>query len=96
MEVSLKGKVAIVTGASRGIGKAIALEMARSGADLVVVSRKIADLEKTAAEIKAAGGKAVARGGAAVDGGPGSSSIGALPQVVVCGTQGHRGHVDRV
>jgi NAD(P)-dependent dehydrogenase (short-subunit alcohol dehydrogenase family) len=60
MEVSLKGKVAIVTGASRGIGKAIALEMARSGADLVVVSRKIADLEKTAAEIKAAGGKAVA------------------------------------
>jgi NAD(P)-dependent dehydrogenase (short-subunit alcohol dehydrogenase family) len=60
MEISLKGKVAIVTGASRGIGKAIALEMAKSGADLVVVSRKIADLEKTADEIKAMGRKAIA------------------------------------
>ncbi|MGD0854282.1 MAG: glucose 1-dehydrogenase [Dehalococcoidia bacterium] len=59
MEISLKGKVAIVTGASRGIGKAIALEMAKSGADLVVVSRKIADLEKTADEIKAMGRKAI-------------------------------------
>ncbi len=59
MEVSLKGKVAIVTGASRGIGKAIALEMAKSGADLVVVSRKIADIEKTADEIKAIGRKAI-------------------------------------
>lgn len=60
MEVSLTGKVAIVTGASRGIGKAIALEMARSGADLVVVSRKIADLEKTAEEARATGRKAIA------------------------------------
>ncbi len=60
MEVSLKGKVAIVTGASRGIGKAIALEMAKSGADLVVVSRKIADLEKTAEEARATGRKAIA------------------------------------
>jgi NAD(P)-dependent dehydrogenase (short-subunit alcohol dehydrogenase family) len=59
MEISLKGKVAIVTGASRGIGKAIALEMAKSGADLVVVSRKIADLEKTADEIKSMGRKAI-------------------------------------
>ena len=59
MEISLKGKVAIVTGASRGIGKAIALEMAKSGADMVVVSRKIADLEKTADEIKAMGRKAI-------------------------------------
>jgi NAD(P)-dependent dehydrogenase (short-subunit alcohol dehydrogenase family) len=60
MEISLKGKVAIVTGASRGIGKAIALEMAKSGADIVVVSRKIADIEKTADEIKALGRKAIA------------------------------------
>jgi NAD(P)-dependent dehydrogenase (short-subunit alcohol dehydrogenase family) len=60
MEVSLKGKVAIVTGASRGIGKAIALEMAKSGADVVLVSRKIADLEKAAGEVKATGRKAIA------------------------------------
>jgi NAD(P)-dependent dehydrogenase (short-subunit alcohol dehydrogenase family) len=60
MEISLRGKVAIVTGASRGIGKAIALQMAKSGADMVVVSRKIADLEKTADEIKATGKKAIA------------------------------------
>ncbi len=59
MEVSLRGKVALVTGASRGIGRAIALEMAHSGADLVIASRKLPDLEKVAAEIKAAGGKAL-------------------------------------
>ena len=59
MEVSLRGKVALVTGASRGIGRAIALEMARSGADLVIASRKLPDLEKVAAEIKATGGKAL-------------------------------------
>ena len=59
MDVSLKGKVALVTGASRGIGRAIALEMARSGADLVIASRKLPDLEKVAAEIRAAGRKAL-------------------------------------
>jgi dehydrogenase/reductase SDR family member 4 len=55
MEVSLKGKIALVTGASRGIGRAIALEMAHSGADVAIASRKLPDLEKVAAEIKAAG-----------------------------------------
>lgn len=59
MEISLKGKAAIVTGASRGIGKAIALDLARSGADVVLVSRKLADLEKVAEEIKTTGSKAV-------------------------------------
>ena len=58
MDISLKGKVALITGASRGIGRAIALEMARSGADVVLASRKLADLEKVAAEIKAMGRKA--------------------------------------
>jgi 2-dehydro-3-deoxy-D-gluconate 5-dehydrogenase len=55
---SLEGKTAIVTGSSRGIGKAIAIGFAKQGAAVVVTSRKIDDLEATAAEIKAFGGKA--------------------------------------
>ncbi|MFZ1016373.1 MAG: SDR family NAD(P)-dependent oxidoreductase [Candidatus Cybelea sp.] len=45
----LTGKSAIVTGASRGIGRAIAVEFARSGADVALVGRDIAALEETAA-----------------------------------------------
>lgn len=56
---SLKGKTAIVTGGSRGIGKAIALGLAKAGAKVVVTSRKMNDLEATAAEIKAFGGEAI-------------------------------------
>lgn len=55
---SLTGKTAIVTGGSRGIGKAIALGMAKAGAKVAVTSRKINDLETTAAEIKSFGGEA--------------------------------------
>jgi dehydrogenase/reductase SDR family member 4 len=55
MEVSLKDKVALITGGSRGIGRAISLEMAKAGADIVIVSRKLADLEKASAEIKELG-----------------------------------------
>ncbi len=55
---SLKGKTAIVTGGGRGIGKAIAVGFARAGAKVVITSRKIQDLEETAAEIKKAGGEA--------------------------------------
>jgi dehydrogenase/reductase SDR family member 4 len=59
---SLEGKVAVVTGGSRGIGRASALALADAGADVVVSSRKIADLETVAEEIKAKGvkGKAIA------------------------------------
>ena len=60
MDVLLKGKVALVTGASRGIGRAIALEMAKSGADVVIASRKLADLEKVANEIRALDRKSLA------------------------------------
>ena len=55
---SLRGKKAVVTGASRGIGKAIALGFAKAGAKVVVTSRKMNDLESTTAEIKTFGGEA--------------------------------------
>jgi 3-oxoacyl-[acyl-carrier protein] reductase len=54
----LEGKIAIVTGASRGIGRAIALRLAEDGATLVLAARTAADLERVAAKITAAGGKA--------------------------------------
>ena len=55
MQISLEGKVALVTGASRGIGKAVATTLASSGADVMLVSRKLDQLEATAAEIVASG-----------------------------------------
>lgn len=55
MQISLEGKVALVTGASKGIGKAIAATLAASGADVMMVSRKIDQLEAAAAEITASG-----------------------------------------
>ena len=57
--LSLKDRVAIVTGASRGIGKAIALAFADHGANVVCASRSVPDLEKTAAEIKSKGRRAL-------------------------------------
>ena len=54
----LEGKIAIVTGASRGIGRAIALRLAQDGATLVLAARTEADLAKVASEIKSSGGKA--------------------------------------
>ncbi len=51
----LTGKTAIVTGASRGIGQATALELARSGANLVLVARTLEALETTRTQVEALG-----------------------------------------
>jgi NAD(P)-dependent dehydrogenase (short-subunit alcohol dehydrogenase family) len=56
----LSGRVAVVTGGSRGIGRAIALLLARHGAKIAVASRKLEGCEAVAAEICAAGGSASA------------------------------------
>lgn len=55
----LTGKVAIITGSSKGIGKSIAMEMARQGAKVVISSRKAPACEEVAREIENAGGTAI-------------------------------------
>jgi 2-deoxy-D-gluconate 3-dehydrogenase len=55
----VKGKVAVVLGASRNIGRAMALGLASAGADVVVASRSVNDLESVAAEIRGMGRKAL-------------------------------------
>lgn len=55
----LTGKVAVITGSSKGIGKSIAVEMARQGAKVVISSRKAPACEEVVAEIKKNGGTAI-------------------------------------
>ncbi len=56
---SLQGKVAIVTGAGKGIGRACALALAGAGADVALAARTLSDLELVAAEIRAMGRRAI-------------------------------------
>jgi 3-oxoacyl-[acyl-carrier protein] reductase len=58
IQVDLSGQVALVTGASRGIGKAIAIALGKAGATVACLARNEEKLKETAAEIAAAGGKA--------------------------------------
>ena len=59
-QFSLAGKVALVTGGSRGIGAATAKLLAQAGADVAVSSRQLADLERVAGEIRQLGRRALA------------------------------------
>jgi NAD(P)-dependent dehydrogenase (short-subunit alcohol dehydrogenase family) len=58
MEKPLSGKIALVTGASRGIGKAVALELVRAGAHVIALARTAGGLEELDDAIQAAGGSA--------------------------------------
>ena len=58
--MELEGQVAIVTGAGRGIGRATALELAQMGADIVVAELDRAGAERTAAEVRKVGRRAIA------------------------------------
>ena len=55
MELGLKGKVAVVTGSSQGIGRSIAEALAREGVQVVINSRNAKELEATAEEMRSAG-----------------------------------------
>ncbi|TDV35689.1 NAD(P)-dependent dehydrogenase (short-subunit alcohol dehydrogenase family) [Paraburkholderia caballeronis] len=59
-QTQLEGRIALVTGASSGIGRASALELARRGAKVVVAARRSEELERLVSEIAAAGGDAKA------------------------------------
>src|SRR3712207_2829216 len=59
MDLGLQGKHAIVTGGSRGIGKAIARELAREGVDVVIVARSADQLAASAQEMEAETGRRV-------------------------------------
>src|SRR5438552_2727773 len=75
----LDNQVAVITGAGRGIGHAIALKFAAEGADVVCLSRTAENAEKTAAEVRALGRRAWAH---AVDVADSAAVITASEQII--------------
>ncbi len=73
----LTGKVALITGSGRGIGRAIALKLAREGAKVVVNDLDSAPGDAVVAEIKAAGGEAIAVNGSVSETGFADRLVGA-------------------
>jgi 3-oxoacyl-[acyl-carrier protein] reductase len=59
MDLGLKGRVAIVAAASKGLGRAVAAELAQEGAQVAICARNAADLEKAANEIRPATGREI-------------------------------------
>jgi NAD(P)-dependent dehydrogenase (short-subunit alcohol dehydrogenase family) len=77
----LDGKVALVTGAGRGIGRAVALALGGAGAELLLNSRTQAELDAVAAEIAAQGGRAGAVPFDVTDSAAARDAIAALPRL---------------
>ena len=80
---NLKDKVALVSGSGRGIGRAIALKLARHGAKVVVNDLDEEPGRAVAAEIKASGGEAVALNGSVSDPGFADRFVGAAMEKVM-------------
>ena len=85
---NLKGKVALVTGAGSGIGKAAALTLGAAGANVVVMSRTASEVDETASEIRSAGGESLALSA--------DTSDDAAMEALVTRTVSHYGRLDIV